>query len=245
MPILIKLIWRFDFSINYVFLDRYGSAAKAIFTTVPNFFAQVAEGAPRTALVGSFNDAKFVRNITMDITTLSGTMEWRQGTDLTRISNDFQFRNMNKVADELIRINEIKNVVRGGFRLMFATSTCPSWMRKDNFSEAIHADLSLGVQSTLGRADDIGFTFEGRDDDLLFYRLSVGPFAEKNLSVAFDGDTNISKELLNSQPKMFFDLDLSEQAFSFPQGSLFKWSRTKLEKAIELAMVFGQLGKRG
>ncbi|RYC28856.1 hypothetical protein D3273_27065 [Lichenibacterium minor] len=243
MAIAIKLIWRFDFTMNYSFLDRYGSTAKAIFTTVPEFFSQIGEGAPRTALVGSFGDTSFGRNITMDITTLSGTMEWRHGTDLSRLANDFQFRKMNQIADELIRLNEIRNILRGGFRLFFLIPKCPKWVRKDGFMDAVHKDLAEGVQSTLGRADDIAFIFEGRDQDLLSYRLSVGPFAEKNVSIAFDGDMNISKELLSSKPKMFFDLDLSEQGFSLSQGSLYKWSRTKLEKAVKLATLFDQLGE--
>ena len=241
MATVIKIVWRFDFPVNYSFLDKYGTVARLILETVPNFFPQIAEGAPRTALIGSYAGSDEIRNITVETTSISGTLEWIGGIDIARLPSDDQFRNINRVADEILKALAIKNVIRGGFRVYCLGKRAPKVLSKNMFMSSIDPRIAHGIESVLGTASDIGFIIEGSNKEALKYRLNFGPFEEKNIAIAFEREVEISPRIREDLPQLFYDLDISESAFMLSQPSLYKWSRTKLEKAVEIVTFFDQL----
>jgi hypothetical protein len=235
MTQLIRLIWRLDYDVSYVYFDRRGAALKVMTETVPGFFSNIAEGAAVYSFVGDFTDPQGKRTLSVEPTSINGLIEWNSGTDLERVFQLDVFRSTDKIVRELLKLSEVRRLKRAGLRLVFVANGSQPKKSRPPYKGYIDDAFAKRAEVILGEVDDVGLIVEGRSPDALFYRLTCGPLAIKNIAAALAKDlTEEDKEYFN-RFNVFGDLDLYELNFQPVEASLFRLSQTKLAKAVEFA----------
>jgi|SRR6516165_6947320 hypothetical protein len=230
MPQAIKLIWRLDYDVSYAYLDRRGSAL-ATLNVEANLWEKVGEGAVSMSFVARTENEGHMRNISVEPTCLNGAIEWRQGTELKKVLEDRSFRGTNRVVEELAKVCEIRMLKRAGIRFFCVDRYADGKAGGvDRFSALIDQRYLKDVGGTLGKLEDLAFVFEGVTSDKISYRAHFGPFAKKNVEQVLEAKPSDDLKALGEQD-LFFDIDLFETNISFVEHSLFRWAKTKVEKA--------------
>jgi hypothetical protein len=110
-----KLIWRLDFNVSYVYLDKRGTALNAMQNTVKDFWDVVADGTVHSSYTGTTTREDYFRGISVEPNSLNGELEWTSGLDLSRVLKDESFRGTDKVLREVLKVFDIKSVGRSGW----------------------------------------------------------------------------------------------------------------------------------
>jgi hypothetical protein len=240
MPRVTRLLWRLDYVTSYAYLDKRGSALRAIFDTEQGFWNSVGIG---TAVPASFvaqnADSVGQRFLSLEPTSLNGSVEWFAGIDIGNVLRDEAFRGTNKVVQEVLRVCEIRVMTRAGIRLVcvgkFADGRRDSLRR---ISELYETEFYHQAQTTLGEIKDVSMTLEGVTGDNVGYRATFGPYARKNVEAAFTKKLEPQEYERLDENDLFFDIDLFENGISFIEHSLFRWSNTKVAKIAEFIALF-------
>jgi len=245
MAQVLRLIWRLDYELNFAYLDRKGSVLQAVQSTTPNFWSKIAEGGHHS-FTAEFRDAKKARTFSVEPQTINGLIEWTAGTDIGRVLQHDDFRTIDKIARQVQKLCEIRNVNRIGMRLL-CTSRAGGATRynHEHFLKFLSPRVSRLAAGKLGQIQDIAFVLEGASTDAVNYRISFGPLADKNL-VSSLGKPLDEKELgVLRQADVFVDIDLYETNISFSENTLFRWAQTKIPRAIDFISEFAKLGDEG
>jgi hypothetical protein len=103
--------------VNYALLDRQGTALR-ILTSVPDgFWSSVGDGRVPRSFAAEFSSETIFRNLNITPMALHGSLESRSGTNLNSISENKDFRLINKMIDLLCNEFEVKRLARCGLRL--------------------------------------------------------------------------------------------------------------------------------
>ena len=162
-------------------------------------------------------------------------MEWYKGIELSKVLQTDEFRSLDRILKSFLKHCQVGKLNRAGIR--FIVTAGP----KEDTSQRLQRNLQLFTDSArkfaakhLGTIKDIGIAWEGELDPSLKYKFLFGPLEAKNIKnfLQYPTDDAAFSSLLKSQ--YFADVDLYEQNISFVEHSLYRWSRTKLEKAQDL-----------
>jgi hypothetical protein len=233
MAKIIKLIWRLDYPVSYAYIDGRGRALKAISETVADFWDKSGDGALHMSFAARHTTEDTLRTLSLDPTCLNGTFEWRCGTELSSVLRSEQFRAVDRIARELLKTAEIRKVVRAGVRFFclerYADGRGNAY---DRTLSLLHEPLRTNAGATLGPITDLAITLEGTAEDKVSYRAVHGPYERKNVDLVLEAKPTEDQYKLLEVSDLFFDIDLFENNFSFEEHSLFRWTSTKLEKAL-------------
>jgi hypothetical protein len=186
------------------------------------------------SLAARGGDEETLRTLSLERTSMNGTLEWRGGTDLGRVLSSEQFRGLDDVTKELLKVCEIRNVARAGVRIFCLERYADG--RKNAFNRTlalIDDGLRTKTGASLGPISDIGITFEGTTTDKVDYRVIHGPYARKNVELLLEKKPTEDQYKMLSDFDLFFDIDLFEGNFSFAEHTLFRWTETKIAKALD------------
>ncbi|MER9411444.1 hypothetical protein [Mesorhizobium sp. M0589] len=231
---LIKILWRLDFDLSYAVYDKRGACVRTLLETVPDFLVKIGEARAQNRLTGETDDSGQAIHISIDPSTISGAIEWPLGTALVGVLQHAAFRNVNKIASELMTIAEVAKVNRFGIRFIVLIKSAALPQRFGSVDHMFDHESSKSIREILGHIDDAAVTVEGKADDGLNYRVSYGPFAQKNIDMHLAKTKDIIDADYYSTYDAVVDLDLFESNFFLLEKSLFRWSSTKVAKAEKL-----------
>ncbi|MBA1143697.1 hypothetical protein [Mesorhizobium neociceri] len=240
---LIKILWRLDYDLSYAVYDKRGACIRTLLDTVPDFLTKVGEARAENRVSGETEDSAPAINISIDPNSISGAIEWPFGTALVGVLQHTAFRNVNKVASELMAIAEVAKVKRFGIRFIVLIKSAKLPLRFGSVDHMFDEGASKSIRDILGDIKDAAVIVEGKAEDSVNYRVSYGPFAQKNI------DMHLAKTKDDIDPEYYsdynavVDLDLFELDFFLLEKSLFRWSSTKVDKAEKL--VQSVLGGKG
>jgi len=230
---IIKVIWRLDFNVSYTYLDKRGSALNALSNTVPNFWEIVGDGTVHLSYVGSTTKNDINRTISLEPTSLNGDIEWLAGTALDRFLSDESFRGIDRIVRELLKVCEIRSLGRAGLRLFCVSRFADGKRERERTLVLLDKNIKTVANESLGPINDVGFILEGNTADRIGYKVTFGPFDQKNVLMSLRAKPSADNLKLLNEADLFFDVDLFESNFSFAEHSLFRWSQTKVERAID------------
>jgi hypothetical protein len=234
MAKIVKLIWRLDYPVSYSYIDARGRALKVIRETVDGFWKSVGDGALHMSFIARHAMEDSLRMLSLETNCLNGAFEWQCGTELSSVLRSEQFRGVDRIARELLKIAEVRRVGRAGVRFFCVENYADGRANAHDRTLGLLNDrLRANATSSLGTITDVGVVFEGAAEDKVSYRSSHGPYARKNLELILETPPTQDQYTILGDPDLFFDIDLYEQDFSFEEHSLFRWTETKLEKAIQ------------
>jgi hypothetical protein len=245
MAKVMRLIWRLDFSLSYNFLDKLGTVRKILGETIPNYWNTVADGPIQNSFFANYNntDSGLSREMSVELQSLNGSLTWISGTDMTRVLQTEEFRNTNRIIQELSRTMDVREVRRIGARF-YGMGNLPQGIGRplQIFSRYIEKKIIEGVEAALGgNNDDLAIIFTGKTNDEVSYRVHIGP-SSRNDFVTFFQRSGSERELEMLKMNDFsFDIDLFEFNTSFVERNLFRWATTTLEKAVGVVAVFEKL----
>lgn len=232
--LIIKLLWRLDYSASYAYLDKRGSALNILSETVDGFWQNVGLGAIPTSLAANYGDARVYRNISLELYSMNGSIEWTSGIDAERVLTDDAFRGTDKIVRELLRLCDIRIMTRVGVRVVCIAKF------KGHRGEGLKRTLAMlggeilsKVDGGLGDIEDIALTFEGKSKDEVSFRAVLGPYARKNAEATFQRKLDPDQYRFFDENDLYFDIDLFENNISFAEHSLYRWTGTKIAKAID------------
>src|ERR1700720_2390624 len=114
MAQIVRLLWRLDYAASYAYLDKRGSALRAITETVKDFWSNVGFAQIPASFAGNYADPRVFRTISLELNSLNGSIEWSSGIDADQVLSDDAFRGTDKIVRELLRLCEIKAMTRAG-----------------------------------------------------------------------------------------------------------------------------------
>lgn len=229
MALLVRLIWRFDYALNFDFIDNRGRALRILTDGDPEYWTSINETNNNGFQCDVEHDDGVSMRVSMDRNNVSGYLVWRRGRKLEDCLRDELFVKSNRVVNDLLKAFEIDDFVRGGIRFLYAENA-------NSTSRALNSNAFVwkgAVEETLGPIDDFALTAEGKSADELNYRLSLGPLRRKNLDNLVGEEATEEEWELFAKYSTLVDLDLYELKFNSMAG-LYRWSQTKLEKALIL-----------
>lgn len=245
MASVIRLIWRLDHPLSYNFMDKLGTVRKIITDTAPKFWQNVADGNLLYSFTADYlnNETGAARNMTAELQSLNGELRWRTGTDLPRVFQTDEFRNIDRIVRELMRVLEIREMRRAGIRFQgmgrFADGKGGGFRR---FTSLVSRDFVGNVEAALrGKNEDLGIQFNGKTEDEIHYRIVCGPAARTDFATVFSQAAGEKEAEMLKQFDFSYDIDLFEFDTSFVEHNLFRWATTKLEKAVALVAGFEKL----
>ncbi|MBZ9974630.1 hypothetical protein [Mesorhizobium sp. BR-1-1-10] len=227
---LIKILWRLDYDLSYAVYDRRGACVRTLLETIPDFLTKVGEARAQNRVTGETEEGAPAINISIDPNSISGAIEWPLGTALKGVLQHPAFRNVNKVASELMAIAEVAKVKRFGIRFIVLIKSAKLPRRYGSVDHMFDEGASRSIRDILGNIEDAAVVVEGKAEDSVNYRVSYGPFAQKNI------DLHLAKSKDDIDPDYYsgynavVDLDLFELDFFLLEKSLFRWSSTKVDK---------------
>jgi hypothetical protein len=233
MARVIKLIWRLDYTASFAFFDKPGSALRLLNHTVEEFWNIVGDGANRS-LYAQHQDAERFRTFSVEPVGMNGTMEWLSGIELNRVFRDDAFRGVDRIAKELMKLCEIKLLLRAGLRMFCVENFADG--RKDalrRVSGLLGENFYRQAALRLGLVNDLGLVLEGEAEDKVRYRAMFGPYARKNVEQALQRKPTIEQYEALDGFDLYFDIDLYETNISFVEHSVYRWAETKVHKAEE------------
>ena len=245
MAKVMRLIWRLDFPLSHNFLDKLGTVRKIVGETIPNYWNTVTDGPFQYSFVANYNNINsgLSREMSVELQSLNGSLTWISGTDMARVLQTEEFRNTNRIIQELTRTMDVREVKRIGARF-YGMGNFPQGMGRplQIFSRYIEKRIVDGVEAALrGNNDDMAIIFTGKTDAEVSYRVHVGP-SSRNDFVTFFQRSGSGQELEIFKLNDFsFDIDLFEFNTSFAERNLFRWATTTLEKAVGVVAVFEKL----
>jgi hypothetical protein len=230
---VIRLLWRLDYTASYVYLDKRGAALNALTNTVPNFWDTVADGTIHASYLGTSTKDNVFRFISLEPNSLNGEMQWSSGTDMKSVLQEGPFRSTNNVVREILKVCDIRVLARAGIRFFCVSKFADGNRNRERTFNQLDSGMRTLAASSLGSIEDIGIILEGKAQDGIGYRVTFGPFAEKNATMnLLQKPPNPDDLKALADYDLFFDVDLFETNFSFVEHSLFRWAETKLAKAI-------------
>ena len=245
MARVMNLIWRLDYPLSYSFMDKLGSMRRIVTETVPNYWTKVIDGNILYSYVADYHNIEngVARDMSVEVQSMNGQLRWRTGTDLARVLQTEDFRNINRIVQNLLKIIDVKEIKRAGVRFQgmgnFADGKGRGFQR---FSKVITNNVVTGVENAVGGDnDDLAIIFTGKTKDGIGYRIQCGPSSQTDFITFFQqppGEKELEILKLND---FSFDFDLFEFNTSFVEHNLFRWATTKLEKAVEVVAVFEKL----
>lgn len=247
MAEVIRVIFRLDYDISHAFLDRRGSALRVLTTTVSDFWENIGEGAIPGSFLVEHKATDSYRQLSLEPTSINGSLEWSQGVQLERLITSEQFIGVDRIIGKLIHTCETTKIARAGIRLVCLETLDGSQPAK--FLERQLSKELLGVTTgALGGITDTAVILEGLDEDKIEYRYSLGPLAKKNIDQNLPNiDNKEVKDHLLRKYAMFLDIDLFEKNIYFSSGSIGRWAQTKVAKAAmfvgKCRAVFAALGE--
>ncbi len=241
---LLKMFWRWDFEPSYAYLDRRGSALRALNKSAPTLFAEVGEGVMPNSFVAR-NDshpAKFSGQLSAELNSINGSFEWPVGTKLETLASSKHVRDLDRVLKDLWDVYALDRFARAGIRFVCISSkTSEAFsMQRSPLAKFATQNFAAKFRSRFGEASDIGLTIEGSTDAEVKYRIQFGPYAEKNVK---QNVPNVEPEVLRSYSEydLFIDMDFYENGISSTEQSLIKWSSTKIQMAIGFLELCSQI----
>ena len=244
MAQIIRMIWRLDYEVSYAYLDKRGAALNAMSNTVEKFWESLGDGTVHSSYVGNTTKEGSSRFISLEPNSLNGDIEWTAGTELKSVLRDPSFRGTNSVVNELLKVCDIRSVVRAGLRLFCISKFADGKRGRDRIITQLDDHVRSLASASLGPIDDVGFILEGTTADNIGYRANFGPYAEKNVLMSLRNKPNSDNLKVMGEADLFFDIDLFETNFSFSEHSLFRWAETKVAKGINfIAKYSGDFGK--
>lgn len=238
MAKIIKLIWRLDYKVSYAYIDARGTALRAISESVDRFWEVVGDGVLQMSFAARHADEETLRTLSLETTSMNGSLEWRCGIDLARALSSEQFRGIDRITKEMLKVCQIRSVVRAGVRI-FALERYADG-RKDALKRTlalIDNGLRTKIGSSLGPISDVGVVLEGTTPDKVNYRVVHGPYDKKNVEQTLEKKPTEDQYRQLADFDLFFDIDLFESNFSFEEHTLFRWTETKIAKATDLIEV--------
>jgi hypothetical protein len=243
MARIVKLIWRLDYESSYAFLNQQGEALRILNTTIEGFWDNVGVGALPSSFIGHRKRDRCAHFLSLEITSMNGAIEWLGGNDLDKALGTEAFRAIDRITAELLKLCEIRAVTRAGLRLGCVAKFAH---REQQAQKRIQGLLSNSLKqktvTALGPIKDVAITFEGTTPDNVNYRSTFGPYERKNIDLLLQGDKPTDNEYkLLDESDLFFDIDLFEKNFSFKEHKLYRWSSTKVDKALDLIKVYSEI----
>ena len=251
MPQVIRVIWRFDYAISYAYMDNVGTALKALSETVPGFLSVISEGMSNDSFTGERRGNGEYTTLSLERNALVGSMEWKEGIELSWLPNHDNFRNCDKTAKALLQLCQVKNINRAGIRFYFVEQSSLVSSYRSSIESFLNSAVLDRCESVLGKVGDIGVVVEGEREDKLSYRANFGPLAYKNLTMALTPQVlgvDFTEEFYRgtfSRYNLFCDLDVYESNFLLVEPSVFRWSKSKFDLVAALAKSFSDGAKKG
>lgn len=232
MQRVLKIIWRLDFPASYAYIDKRGSALRLLTQTVEDFWDEAGEGAEHMSFVGRSTKGGGLRTLSIAPTNMNGALEWPDSIELDRVTEHEGFRGSNSIVKELLKLFEIKKVVRAGIRCFCLTNFSDG--KRDahtRFTKHLGEANVSSARATLGGINDLALILEGQTDDKINYRAQFGPYENKNAIAVLEKKPDEKQLELLSTNDLFFDIDLYEKDISFFELNLYRWAQTKIAKA--------------
>lgn len=232
MARVIRLLWRLDFDVSYPYLDKRGTAMKALSETVEGFWTTVGPGTLPISFAAEKVDKASHTTLSWEMANLNGSLEWPTGIDIERVFESPEVRACDRIVKEALKIADVRFLNRAGIRLFCVEKFAKRQERSaaERVPGLVAPAFREGLKETMGRTDDFAMIYEGSSEDGLAYRLQFGPYFPKNPRMVFQRDwEGLSGPL--DENDLFFDIDIFEMKFSFSEHSLFRWGSTKVDKA--------------
>ncbi len=233
MARVIKLLWRLDYNVAFGLLDKRGIVLRTLLTEVESYWQHAGTGPLPDSLVASYIGESEARNISVELNSCNGSIEWPLGQDLDRVLSADSFRQLSKILGKILNLCDINAVARAGLRLILVERIAPDATGREAFSRETSNFYVRSVENSIGRVTDIGIVLEGQHEDGVGYKLQFGPTAKKNIAQNLTTPHDDEATGLLSH-ELFFDIDLYENNFSFREHTLHKWAITKVDKISEL-----------
>ncbi|WP_298254724.1 hypothetical protein [Bradyrhizobium sp.] len=243
MARVIRLFWRLDYEPSYAFMDRRGTALQILKDHVEGYWQQVADGTIQTSFVGKSSSPEHARQLSLEPTSMNGSMDWPAGLEVGRVLESPEFRKLDRLVKALIDHCEIRLLKRAGVRTFSVEQLSPRADARETIVASISSGMRRVIEEKIGKINDLAYVFEGKGDDDLGYRVQFGPYEKKNAEMTLQRQLTEEEAKVLSGNDLFFDIDLFENNISFAEHSLGRWARTKLEKTSDLLRSYQQFQK--
>ena len=151
MSRVVKLIWRLDFKPSYAYIDNRGTALNLLSNTVKDFWATVGDGMQHMSFVARTDNEKAFRTMSIEPTNINGSIEWADTIELKQALQTDEFKSVDKIAKEMLKLFEIKSVVRAGVRCLCVASFADGKRNRHvRMMQHIDKASSAVVESKLG-----------------------------------------------------------------------------------------------
>jgi hypothetical protein len=232
MATLIRTIWRIDFAINYGLLNNIGNGLKILSEGNEIFWNSAGPGTLPYSTLAEYRSDEIYRRVSLELENINALLEWKGGIELKKLMHTDESLVITKIFNAVLDLGSIKNVKRIGIRFIVLSGTRPASGHPQS-SFFAGAELLRSAKRKLGDFSDVALTVEGRHEDKLDYRVTLGPNAKKNIEMHFTSP--VAEEAMTplENHATFFDIDLFETSISLAGNSFAKWASTKIDRASE------------
>lgn len=234
MPIF-KLIFRFDYQINFGIMDNPGSVMKLISDAPDGFWKDLGETIQSRQIHCKTSDPARGIDYSIAVTPqhIVGSIETIEGIEFRDLYRYSIFRTIVELSQNVIDQFDIANITRGGFRTFGLQNVGGVQTSNNFFKPFLKPDLLELVESGLGPSSDYLLAVDGRHDDKISYHYRMGPYNKGEAAKFFE--IPFVRDALDDRPEynLIFDLDLYEESFSIPRQSTSKWFGPLIERAQE------------
>ena len=233
MRSVLRLIFRLDFSTNYGLIDSPGSIVRILDNVPEKFWDRLGDGRVAHSIAGQYSSSSEYRNLSVEPQSINGSLEFRDGWDLSKIQRNQVFSELSRLVNELTGHFDIRNVDRYGIRFFVCERLGEKFDSSfEKFQELFTKEFRTNIEDEIGKTSDISVVLEGETNSSIKYRVSFGPYAPKDVGNILN---NVPfpeiDELELPSYHLTADIDLYEQDFSLAGRTLEKWARTKLAVA--------------
>jgi len=126
---LIKLFWRLDYPPSYAFLDHRGAVLKLLATAPFKWTGGLGDGQLLGSFVGQSNTDDFRLLVNVEQSSLNGSIVWLAPRQLEKVGSYEEFRDLNDLIAALLKVCEVKVMIRAGVRPIACGShsqSCPT-----------------------------------------------------------------------------------------------------------------------
>lgn len=238
---IVRLVFRFDYTVKFDIMDNLGKMLGVLHSSDPEIWQEVGESRANRSLSARYSNTKLKTEgqLNVDINNINGTIDFPQGA--TWHSDQLQdfLQHCSRACKEIMDSFHISTLNRAGIRFfVFEYDDIIKNNSRIAFNALTNHNL-LSAFEDLGNVNDLGVVYEGVTKSNVSYRMIFGPGSEADLAKILQ--KNIPDEQLGERHQICADIDLYENHISFAGLNLDKWAKTKWPTAEKM---LGMVKKR-
>lgn len=237
-----RVIYRLDYPFNDKMCDQPGKVIRTIMDGGGERYSEVQDSPLKrmASVEGTTNEGGRRWKLQVAPLYIVLSMEWGEGLVLNELLSVPEFKDALDVIDQLKRVFDVDQIDRAGLR-SFLFENIQDVNTLKVFTKQFDEGLITKVKGSLGDINDIALVCEGEGGDSTIYRLSLGPYFEREYSKYLE---LVSPTEGFESYNVICDCDLSQKNFRSRGHTSSAWIKTLLPRMKKFERDIGETLRR-